>query len=177
MSSYMAAVLHDGPDFKVGDGSYGWYLFGTLEHREPEALKDGWRIRHLTGRLAESVERLAFEGLDLDPRSHWLLGCLCGQLYRDGDSSPDGMSDSDRDEWLYQRIRALLDKPESECASAIVLFREGMEALHHLVKVDFSSESGLICLPNIDTEGVPATAAGARFPVHAAVSAVSRKLV
>ena len=67
---YLASVLEDGPDFSIGPGHYSDYLSDSPDISTPassERLRsvilamDSGGIRHLTGAMAESIERLLGE--------------------------------------------------------------------------------------------------------------------
>jgi hypothetical protein len=67
---YLSSVLEDGPDFSLGASHYSDYLSYASDISTPavgytielgEVVEETWRIKHVTGVMAESIERLLGE--------------------------------------------------------------------------------------------------------------------
>ena len=192
----MLAVCHyrasissdDGPDFRVGDnGRYTDYLDATMDGvAEPVELGevggDVWSIRHLTGAMAESIERLSGEVKNISNRLHWIIGGMACQLIRKDEALVDPTS-NDFDHFVISRMNVILGFPESEFEKLMYLYLGGRERLHHLFITDFS-ESGIVALPvakeNSQEKGGDAgkviALPPARFPVHSQLSRIAVKL-
>ena len=187
---YLACTSDDGPDFSVGKGAYSDYLDAArdypLESVElGEAAGDQWSIRHLTGRMAESVERLQGElknaaGNPVPNRLHWLLGGMACQLTRRDETIPAESQEGAFDEWLLHRMQVFAAFPESDFARLMLMFADGREQLAHLFRLEFS-ETGLVAMPvraeKEGAEGEKITLPPARFPCRACLSEVAKSMV
>lgn len=179
---YLAAVSDDGPDFSVGDhGHYSDYLDGSSDAHAPaltEPIKvgevggDAWYVQHLTGAMAESIERLVGEINGISGRLHWLMGGMAAQMVRKDEDAPDA-TDSTFDQFLIERMRVMASFPESDFASLLNEYMVGREKLYHLFRVEFS-DNGLVALPK---GGTASNLPSARFPVSSCLSGVARNLV
>ena len=178
---YLAATAEDGPDFALGDGRYSDYLDGASDIQTSVPLLevgevggDRWHIRHLTGTMAESIERLVGEVPGVTGRLHWLLGAMASQMVRDGESVPDASAGEGAfDEFMVSRMKVMTAYPESDFASLMALYLVGREKLHHLFKVEFT-EDGIVAMPK---GGVAANLPPARFPVRTCLSRMALELV
>ena len=178
---YLAATAADGPDFAIGDGRYSDYLDGATDIQTQaqqievgEVGGDTWHIRHLTGAMAESIERMTGEVQGISGRLHWLLGAMAAQMVRAGESVPDA-SDGEGafDEFLVARMRVMAAFPESDFSALMALYLGGREKLHHLFMVEFTSD-GIMVMPK---GGAAAELPPARFPVRTCLSGLALELV
>jgi hypothetical protein len=164
IAHYLACVTDD-PDYKIGDGRYSDYLVPE-EAEIPDRVDLGelvgepWSMRHLTGRLAESIERLEMESVT--GHGLWRIGMMAAQMYRADEADPDAMTDGALDEWLQARAQSFLTLPESEFEAMLLGFSRGQRALTHLFRLS-ADNSGLICPAAREDSGL----APARFPVVA----------
>lgn len=178
---YLASVSEDGPDFALGDGRYSDYLDGAADISTAvisvdvgEVGDDAWKVRHLTGAMAESIERMAGEVEGVSGRLHWLLGGMAAQMVRTGESVPDATDGEGAfDEFLIGRMRVMAGFPESDFADLMSRYMEGREKLHHLFKIEFAQD-GLVSMPK---GGAASDLPPARFPVRTCLSGVARELV
>lgn len=174
---YMAATLEDGPDFAVGEGRYSDYLNGErdIEDRLTEVGElggDMWLARHLTGGMAESIERLAGELAGIEGRLHWIYGAMAAQLVRSGEEAPapeDG--EGAFDEWLLARMTTLLAYPDSDAERLMGMFLAARERMQHLFRIDFARD-GIVAMP----KGGAATLPPARFPADSCISEFARSM-
>jgi len=178
VAHYLASTLPSGPDFEVGEnGHFSDYLDASSDHTAAmvsvgELGGDKWSVRQLTGRMAESIERLEGETKDgannpLPPRLHWLVGGLAAQMIRDGETVPD-VKDGEGafDDWMMSRMRTFAAYPESAFVEMLMMYRAGCAELAHLFDIDFSHE-GVVAMPK---EGAAEDLPPARFPARAALS-------
>lgn len=186
VAHYLAAMAEDGPDFALGEGHYSDYLDGAadIQTQAPqievgEVGGDTWHIRHLTGAMAESIERMTGEvqdasGKPLSGRLHWILGAMAAQMVRSGESVPDAdMAEGAFDEFMVARMKIMGAFPESDFSALMALYFAGREKLHHLFKTEFSKD-GIVAMPK---GGAAANLPPARFPVHTCLSRMARELV
>lgn len=179
---YMASTLEDGPNFSVGAGHYGDYLDGAsndaaaLESVDVGELGgDVWRVRHLTGAMAESIERMNGEVGGVSGYLHWVLAGMALQMtLADGE---DGMPQEGTalDNHLAEKMRVIAAYPESDFIALRAMYEAGRDKLHHLFRVVFSrdnSSTGIIVLPQGGVALPPA-----RFPAHSCVSGMAREMV
>ena len=170
-----------GPDFSLGDGRYSDYLDGASDI--PTAVAsveigevggDVWHIRHLTGAMAESIERMTGEVEGISGRLHWLLGGMACQMVRAGESVQDA-SDGEGafDEFLVGRMRVMSAFPESDFAALMTKYMIGRDKLHHLFRIEFTSD-GIVAMPK---GGAASNLPPARFPAHTCLSGMARELV
>ena len=178
---YLASIADGEPDFSIGGGHYSDYLDGGNDASSAESdIKIGevggdiWHIRHLTGTMAESIERLCGEVEGISGKLHWLLGGMAAQMMVEGESSPrpeDG--EGKFDEFLVNRMKVIAGYPESDFNALLMLYFSGREKLHHLFHIEFS-ESGIVVLPK---GGAASDLPPARFPVSTCLSGIVLGLV
>lgn len=168
---YLAATLIDGPDFSVGDHHYSDYLDAEADGNETiteigNIGGDDWSVQHLTGGMAEAIERIVGE-IDVPARYHWLLGAMSAQLIRAGDEAVE-VNSSEYDQWLLARMRVFNEFPESDFEILLSGYYEGRAVLHHLFDYEFSDD-GIVILPRQGGAGI----SPAVFPVRRCISAVA----
>lgn len=181
---YMAATLDDGPDFSLGAGHYSDYLDGTADIKLPvctapagELAGDTWHIRHLTGAMAESIERTEGEIPGQTGRAHWIFGTMAAQLIREGEDVPDGTgSEGAFDEFLVGRMQILKGFPASDFDALFGMFFDGREALHHLMRIEIGKE-GLVVMPKEMKGGAASDLPPCTFPARTALPQLARDLV
>lgn len=176
---YLAATSSDGPDFSVGDGKFSDYFDGTKDHGESRADigvvgGDKWFVTDLTGRDAETIERLDGELEGITGRIHWILGAMAAQLRREGEDKNESMTDGDYEKFVLDRMKVFSSFPESDFMSLMALFFTGLDRLMHFFDIDFS-DSGIVFLPTeaAEVKNLPP----ARFPVGACISQGAFRLV
>lgn len=183
---YLASTSDDGPDFAIGGGHYSDYLDGAtdIQTQAPmielgELGGDTWKIQNLTGRMAESIERMEGEiqnaaGQPFTGRLHWILGGMAAQLVRASEDAPDAaMADGAFDEYLVERMRVMVAFPSSDFEVLMGMYLTGRQKLNHLFKIEFSP-SGVLAMPK---GGAAANLPPARFPVRTCLSRVALELV
>lgn len=178
---YLASTAEDGnPNFKVGDGNYMDYLDATMESAvTPFSVGsiggDEWFIKHMTGGMAETIEKLSGEIDGISNKLHWIVGGMACQLARNGESVPDH-SNSDFDQFIADRMKIILEFPETEFESLMLSYLAGREKLHHLFTTAFSDEGGIVALPIKKEGGEAVNLPPARFPVHSCLSRLANEL-
>lgn len=182
MCHYMASTLEDGPNFSVGAGHYGDYLDGSsneaaaLDSVEVGELGgDVWHVRHLTGAMAESIERTEGEVGGMSGYLHWVLAAMALQMtLADGknDMPQDGTA---LDNYLADKMQVIAAYPESDFIALRAMYEDGRDKLHHLLRITFSRDkaaTGVIVLPQGGVALPPA-----RFPAHTGISGMAREMV
>lgn len=185
IAHYLSSVLEDGPNFALGGAHYADYLDGATDNSDVSSVfigeveGDKWHLRHLTGLMAESIERLQglverSPGSVIEGRSHWLIGMMAAQLYVDGDDYAPSMEDGETviDEWLLRRMQILINFPSSGFESVLYAYHLNKPQLSHLFDVG-CDDKGLITLPSKKEGALPPC----RFPVHACLPGYVLKMV
>lgn len=179
VAHYLASVAEDGPDFALGENKYSDFLDGVADislalKQVPigEIADDHWEIRHLTGGMAEAIERLIGEVPQLSPRLHWVVGSMAAQLVRVGEKIPELGTDGQYDEWLHERMKVLMAFPETDFEQLMGAYDMGREKLHHLFTYNFNDD-GIVIMAK---EGGAKDKAFARFPVRACLSKLARTM-
>lgn len=176
---YLASVHEDGPDFSLGDGHYSDYLDGATDIALPVAALgigavggDEWQIRHMTGAMAESIERSMGEVEGVSGRLHWLLGSMAAQLVLVSEVPVEPTSGEGAfDEFLAARMKVIAGYPESDFSDLMARYAEGRDKLHHLLRAEFAPD-GLVALPKGGGALPPA-----RFPVRSCLSRMALEMV
>lgn len=173
---YMASALDDGPDFSLagGEARFSDYLVGDQDYPDDlidigDIEGDRWEVRHLTGAMAGSIERLQGELPKVTGDAHWHIGRMAAQLIPNGKAVPTG---GDIDAAMIERMRVIAGYPESVFARLMGAFEKSRQALDHLFILE-ADEHGLIALPR---EGSAAEKPPARFPVSACLTDLSKYL-
>ncbi|SFL23687.1 hypothetical protein SAMN05216302_10462 [Nitrosomonas aestuarii] len=180
---YIAATTEAGPDFELGGGRYTDYLDATNDGAMTdnpievgEVNGDVWCIRHLTGAMAEAIERVEGEIKGVSGRIHWILGAMSCQLVRKDEETPELFDSSGIDQFIVSRMQIIFAFPESDFEQLVFKFMAGRDKLHHLFITDFS-DNGIVAMPVSKTEGGEAKKLPpARFPVRACISRVALEL-
>lgn len=180
VAHYLASVLEDGPDFSLSEVSkYSDYLDSAIDISLSstaveigEVGGDVWSIQHLTGAMAESIERVFGEIEGITPKTHWLIGAMSAQLLRKSEELPEPSDGGHYDEWLVNRMRVLIGFPTGEFELLLFSYYAGLEKLHHLFAYGFADEGGIIILPREGGAGLPP----ARFPVRSAISTIAETM-
>lgn len=179
---YIAATSEAGPDFEIGGGRYTDYLDAQKDGAltdEPveigEVSGDTWFIRHLTGSMAEAIERVEGEVEGVSGRLHWILGSMTCQLVRKDEEMPQ-FDGSGIDHFVVSRMQIISAFPESDFEQLMFKYLEGRDKLNHLFITDFS-DNGIVAMPVSKTEGGEAkNLPPARFPVRACLSRMALEL-
>lgn len=179
VAHYMAATLEDGPNFSLGDGHYSDYLNGEKDiddvlERVGEVGGDNWMARHLTGGMAESIERLQGEVPTVSDRLHWLYGAMAAQLIRANEEAPyPEAGEGEFDEWLVERMGTLLSYPDSDAEMLMSLYLGARGRMQHLFNMDFAKD-GIVAMPK---GGAASNLPPARFPAYSCISKFARQMV
>lgn len=175
---YLAAVADDGPDFSLGRGRYSDYLDGATDAKPGRVDVgtvggDAWLVQHLTGAMAESIERLTGEVDGITGRLHWLMGGMAAQMVRASETPPDPADGEGAfDEYLAARMRVMASFPASDFEALMSRYALGRDELHHLFRIDFSA-NGLMALPKKGGGDLPP----ARFPFRTCLSRMALEMV
>lgn len=173
------------PDFQLGDGRFSDYFAGEDEKTPIGDINAGfcggeeWTYRALTGRMAESIERLVGEvkfpdGRELPVRAHWIFGAMAYQMLN-ADAAPptDETPDGQADEWCASRMKVFMAFPESVFGDLISLWITSRRKTDTLFSIDYSDE-GIVALPK---EGTAENLPPARFPARTCISAWAQGMV
>lgn len=163
------------PDFPIdgGDGNSQLKISDYLVYSQDypcdsvsagELGGDQWRVRQLTGDMAEAIERM--DGVSRSGYMHWMFGCMAAQMYTESDTSiPD-----DIDPWLMTRIKMLESLSEADFFRLQVMWLQGREQLMHLFRLALHCKGSLVVLGGAGN--MPA-----RFLADSIVSSSTKKLV
>ncbi len=179
---YLAPTTESGPDFAVGNGKYSDYL--NIGQNDSAAFLsdpvdvgnvggDLWFIKHLTGEMAQSIERLNGEIQGVSGRLHWILGGMAAQLYRKSDDSATE-DQGDIDQMLLQKMNVFSAFSESDFMELMSLYYAAREKLNHIFVIDFSDD-GIVALPR--EGGDASNLHPARFPSHTCITRFTQNLV
>lgn len=172
---YLAAMLEDGPDFKLGEGNLHDYLLGGTDYVESVNFVDGDEemvCTPLHGYQAEAIEQLVLtEAL---PKSYygWQLGVMSA-CARGLDEAPIEYRDpASYSKSLLARAERLRAAPETEFVKFHAAFNEASLRLQHFVHAVFNAGGVLaaqVSEPNAE-QGVPELGL-ARFHPRTGISA------
>ncbi|MGL5224568.1 MAG: hypothetical protein ACRC8Q_04415 [Aeromonas sp.] len=182
---YMASTLDDGPDFSLAGGvsHYSDYLMGGVDYPSDsielgELQGDQWSMRQLTGRLAESIERLDGELDGVSPYSHWQVGVMAAQMFPNGDDGAE-LTDGELDAFILARMQVMLSFPESAFVQLLSMFYRGEELLQHLLKLAVDDD-GMLVMPADKTDegdqGGTLAIPPARFLADSCITPLARRM-
>lgn len=167
---YMSGTLEDGPDFSVGDDAkFTDYAMGDKDYIADSVDVDGFSVINMTGRLAESIERLEGE-IEVSEYGHWLMGSIAARLHSGVVNIPD--NDSDLDAWAFERIKELLSLDQSEFSKRCMILATGNEKINHLFNLTIAQAGGYAVAPREEESELPL----ARFPVDAVIQGVTKAM-
>jgi len=170
---YIAVTQDDDPDFAIGEARYSDYLMGDrqykLDHYDLGVYgDDAWSAIPLLGIMAETIEALEGEIIDIDQRTHWNLGAMACQLVVNGDAldyrSPD------YDQQVLERMLTLSQFSESDFIYLLTQLNVANAQMMHLFDLTMS-DVGIVAKP-IGGADKPY----ARFPADSAISTLSKQL-
>ena len=179
--AHYLASMSDEKNFLCSNGArFSDYLDTLQDHVEPvqklgEACGDEWYVVPLTGRLAESIERLQGEVTDgaenkLPGHLHWIIGAMAAMLRRSAVAETADMSESQLDDWIKNGMRVFLAYPESDFSKVVTLWVKGRLKTDHYFRIDFSEE-GIVALPKEGAHFTPV-----RFPCRACLSGFTKEM-
>lgn len=167
-------LLHTTDGLLDSGTSFAEYLQLDKPHKEAdskiigEVSGDTWRIRHLTGLMAESIERVRPEYKAVDGRLYWQAGMMAAQLYNQNDNA-EMPSELEIDKWLHDRIKILMHYPESDWYQMLDILETGQESLSHYIKLT-TDDTGIIAL------GADSALNPARFRPIAGISTLTQAI-
>lgn len=138
-------------NFEMGDKHFLDYFMPDSRPRiqqveAGEVLEKKWVVRQLTGRMAESIERLGSDLTGgLTGRARWQFGRLACQMVSEEDAGNGFDSDAAFDLWLGRRFQYLIDLSESDLMALMIAYETSRLKLQHLFLVG-SDELGLVAL-------------------------------
>lgn len=173
IAHYIASTQDDEPDFEVGEGHYSDYLIGekqfAVEQVEIGEIEgDIWTAKPLLGYMAEAIERLHGEVEGVEGEAHWVLGLMAAQLIPNGDEL--NVPVSEYEAALYERMKALINFPESIYVQLLGKLKNANQEMCHLFDI-WVEESGIVILPKRGAK-LP----NARFPASTTITSVARYL-
>lgn len=173
---YLASTLEDGPDFAVADNAhFSDYLVAEVEHPGDTVTVGEYQVRQITGRIAESIERIEGE-IEVSEYGHW-LSCMvaaCVITSDSGDTLPE--SDVDLDVFIHSRAQALMELPTTEYHALCDVLYSGQEKLMHLYHIVIAQTGGLAVAPKPKKQEAEAELPLARFPVDACICRLAKAM-
>ncbi|POA45559.1 hypothetical protein C1893_23165 [Pseudomonas sp. MPR-ANC1] len=143
---YLAAILDENPDFKLGDGHLHDYLLGAsdyVEHVEFEHRGEPYICTPLHGYQAEAIESLVETGALPKTYFSWQLGVMSACI-RGAEEAPIVYVDpSSYRKALKERIELLRTAPESEFLELFDKYFEAAQKLQHFVHAVFNAHGVL----------------------------------
>ena len=174
---YLMCINGDNPNFSVGENAAYFDYFDAekdFDLANPvvsvgEIGGDNWKMRHLTGGMLETIERLHGEINGVKNRFHWLLGCMSAQLIRGSEELIEPSENNDVfDVYLLKRMQVFKAFPESDFLVLMAAFLAGQEKLKHFFDI-YIVDSGLAAKP----KGAEGKLPLARFRVASCLSQVA----
>ncbi|MAD95858.1 MAG: hypothetical protein CMB99_00880 [Flavobacteriaceae bacterium] len=167
---YLASTLETGPDFAISSSGGGEpdarlsdYLSTEDEYTKDSVTIDKYVVIPITGRVAESLERIQGE-VATSEYGFWLLGAIAASVCEPGESLPDNASELDDE--LLKRISDIVSRPQSEVNALMEVLATGQHQLYHLLNMVIAQIGGFAVRPKEAESDKPLT----RFPVSSALS-------
>lgn len=183
-TQYMACTLESGPNFLVHDPKDGSDPVRLIDYLQTERdYTDGeipvksftgekMIVRHLTGRMAESIERVVGRFVGQTQLSAWEMCLIAVQYDEPGGQLPD--VESLLDQTIIERVEAMDKLTGLQFMQIYAQWRTGFAQLQHLVQLSPSLNDGLVC---IGTGGRAGIVPPAVFPVAATLPAFAFSMV
>lgn len=183
VSWYMAHTRSDGVNFPTGGGFYSDFFDDQGIVLSPEITRielgehggDKWFIQHLTGVMAESIERL-LTSFEHPPYLHWLIGGMAAQLITDKEKPVKFELEHELDEWLEKRIKTFLAYPDSDFESLMLAYRINKPRLDHMMSVDFDQYGICVHPAKQEEKGGKSELIPTRFRASACLSRTARDM-
>lgn len=143
---YLAAVLDDGPDFKLGDGNLHDYLLAGVdyvEHVEFDHLGEPHICTPLHGYQAEAIETLVETGSLPKTYFSWQLGVMAACTRGANESPIEYVDPVSYGKALMARIELLRTAPESEFLEYFDAYSQASQQLQHFVHAVFNAHGVL----------------------------------
>lgn len=145
-------------DFKIGDGKYFDYFMPDSRPVEPSVYAgniegDDWYIRPMTGRMAESMERVYGDNnIAIKDELYWLLSRMAFQLHREQDDFPEN-ENGKYDLFLAKRLHIFKQYSEDAIIALNIAFNSSLPKITRLFRIS-TNKTGLAVLPKGDS-GLP----------------------
>ncbi|QIB09040.1 hypothetical protein GZ982_30310 (plasmid) [Pseudomonas fluorescens] len=157
---YLAAMLEDGPDFKLGEGHLHDYLLANTDYVESVEFDHGG-VPHLCtplhGYQAEAIETLVETGALPKTYFSWQLAVMSACI-RGVDEAPlEYDNPVSYGKALKARIEVLRSAPETEFMQLFDSYLEASQRLQHFVHAVFNAQGVLaaqVTEPTPDVDGV-----------------------
>jgi hypothetical protein len=175
---YLAAVLEDGPDFKLGKGHLHDYLLGEsdyVEFVEFDHCGDAMLCTPLHGYQAEAIETMVETGVLPKTYYGWHMGVMSACV-RGVDEVPiEYVDPASYSKALLARITALKKCPETEFMQLFNAYSVASLRLQHFVHAVFNAEGVLAAQvtepgPGADGEAEVPELGPARFHPRTGIS-------
>ena len=173
---YMSATRDDGPNFLIDEESGAVltdYMAAEQQYPNDSVEIDGVVVHQLTGRLAESIERLSGE-LEATDYGHWLAGWIAATSHLVGEEYLPPAGDSDLDDWLLARMKELFEDegPMSGFEHRAMVLMAGQIELSHLLNLVIAPHGGIALAPKEAEAELPL----ARFPTDTILSVIAKRM-
>lgn len=143
---YLAAMLDDGPDFKLGNGNLHDYLLGATDyvesvpmtHRGVPAL-----CTPLHGYQAEAIESLIETGKLPKTYFSWQLGVMAACIHAEDEPPPAYSDPASYEKTLLGLIDELKSAPETDFVALFDEYSKASQKLQHFVHAVFNAQGVL----------------------------------
>lgn len=140
---YLAAMLDDGPDFKLGAGNLHDYLLAGTDYVESVTFLDGTEemvCTPLHGYQAEVIEQLVLTGSLPKTYFGWQLGVMSACARGIAETPIEYRDPASYSKALLERIERLREAPETDFVRFYEAFSEAALRLQHFVHAVFYAD-------------------------------------
>lgn len=172
ITTYLAHVSEDGPDFAVGGAHLTDYVQFDRDSKADfielgEVAGKARIMRPLLGVHAQTLEILC------KSRGDWIIGAIACQISIKDVPEPDwaAMSDVAMLEWVDAQVKHVKGLPESMAGEVYAAYWAGADAMAHFFALDFDDNGLTYRACDMEAGHGPA-----RFRASACISGVSKEL-
>jgi len=175
---YLAAMLDDGPDFKLGEGRLHDYLLAGTDYLEFVEFEHGG-VPHLCtplhGYQAEAIETMVETGVLPKTYFGWQLGVMSACIRGKEETPIEYVDPTSYSKALLERINTLRKCPETEFVQLFDAYLNASLQLQHFVHAVFNAQGVLaaqVTVPGPAQDGAPEVAelGPARFHPRTGIS-------
>lgn len=158
---YLAAMLDDGPDFKLGKGHLHDYLLAGADYLESVEFEHRGDIHLCTplhGYQAEAIETMVETGVLSKTYFGWQLGVMAACIRGKDEAPIEYVDPASYSKALLERINTLKKCPETEFVQLFDAYSQASAQLQHFVHAVFNAQGVLaaqVTEPSTGKDGEP----------------------